>query len=237
MTSNLVKPVKKIVILEDSPGCTFVYGDIFNNIYRTTFYDSFNKWSEFVKNGEFEKDLPDILIIDLMLTDGPFKNNLHHQLWLKIVEKGIPFIIISSCDHLDSIRFFLQNGAADYIVKPFKKNEILAKVEKALSQQEIGQAPFKTNLLLALDEEHFGDLTKKEFCILDLFLTSPGNVVTKTQLMDKIWGMINVNPKTVEIHISHLRKKLLSKGIRVLYLGKNQWQLIYADSNFSFSKV
>ncbi len=111
-----------IWVLEDDPGCIFVYGKILKN-YSTCVFSSI---SEFAQNLAKQKQ-PQLLIADLKLGDGSFLDYLSSTQKLTF-----PFLVVSSIDNPDTTRTCLQGGALDYVLKPFQQNELIAKIEKAL---------------------------------------------------------------------------------------------------------
>ena len=107
-----------------------------------------------------------------------------------------PFLVISSVQDLDAIRFCFDNGVTDYLVKPVVKNEVLIKVENALVGR--GNAILGMERReLSLDGVKIDNLTSKQIQVLSLFLNSPSRVVNRTDILDKVWGNTTVHPKTI----------------------------------------
>ncbi|KGX87527.1 response regulator transcription factor [Pontibacillus litoralis] len=118
----------------------------------------------------------------------------------------------------------LRSGADDYIVKPFSPKELLARIEAVLRRSKGFKRDF-TNVL-QFEEIHLNIerhivkvkekevvLTRKEFHLLQLFMSNPGHVYTREQLLDKIWGLdTNGTIRTVDTHIKTLRIKLQLAG-------------------------
>ena len=115
----------------------------------------------------------------------------------------------------------LDNGADDYLTKPFNSKELLARI-RALTRRK---SEFLPNLLttgnLSLNRETFelsvGDnsirLGNKEFQMIELLMNSPGRLISTEQFMEKIWGYeTEAEINVVWVYISYLRKKLATLG-------------------------
>ena len=117
---------KKIWIIEDMEDLQPIYNHIFDGEdFKLSFYTSFD---EFKTAYTAEKNLPDLIIADIMLEDGHFFKLLNES----DMTLNTPYLVISSSDDLETIRSAYQVGAIDYLLKPFNQNEIRAKVERHL---------------------------------------------------------------------------------------------------------
>ena len=111
----------------------------------------------------------------------------------------------------------LNTGADDYLVKPFAFEELLARI-KALTRRprealptilETGDLTLDTNSYKITRSEKEISLSKKEFSLLSYLLRNKGKVVTKGQIISKVWDFdADVLPNTVEVYIGYLRSKI-----------------------------
>ncbi|CEN25571.1 response regulator transcription factor [Paraclostridium sordellii] len=179
---------------------------------------------EVLNNGEdalydIERSIYDIIILDIMLPD------LSGIEILRIIRnKGIktPVIILTAKEELDDKVGAFSIGANDYVTKPFYMEELVARVYAVLrttgsiSNENILEfKDLKMNLdsrTVCIGNQEI-ELYKKQFDILEYFLMNKKQVLLKEQIYDRLWGIdCDIPIEIVEVHISGLRKKLLSSG-------------------------
>lgn len=162
-----------------------------------------------------ETDIYDIIILDRML---PGKNGITVLKELRGQGLKTPVLILTAKDSIDDRVEGLDAGADDYLVKPFATEELLARI-RALGRRQNSQLHGEQLKVgsLVLDplrcEISTGGkktkLTPKECQLLELFMRNNGQVITKEQILDRIWGFnTDVEINSVEIYIYYLRKKL-----------------------------
>ena len=215
-----------IWILEDDKGCQFVYEQILKNDFQMTYFENIKKFRElFDRHCETPSEQAPVLIIaDLMLNDGNFLSFLTTEFHGKLGGSNIPFIIVSSDDDIESLRLCFKEGANDYMTKPFKKNELLVKVETILRERKsIGRA---VRPQLSIDGTVITGLTTKQQKLLGLFLDNNERVVDRDIILDKVWGNTAVHPKTIDVHLYNLRRKLHPFGYMIKSLGSGRWTLM-----------
>ena len=165
-----------------------------------------------------DREAYSLVIMDLMLP-GMAGEALLSRLREK---QNIPVMVVSAKDSLDSKVELLTAGADDYLTKPFQIPELVARVGVQL-RRSAGDAPESTRKLkyngLTLDREAFAtsvqgkevELTRQEFKIMELLLSHPARVFSKQELYDYAWDDLYIGEdKTVNVHISNIRKKLKS---------------------------
>lgn len=157
----------------------------------------------------------DLAIIDRML---PGMDGLSLVKALRATTSRIPVIFLSALSDVDDKVEGLLAGGDDYMVKPFHFSELLARIT-ALARRP-HETTAKTELkvqdltldLLTRSADRAGvtiDLQQREFALLQMLMENPGRVVTRTMILEKIWGF-NFDPGTsvVDTHISKLRQKI-----------------------------
>ena len=215
----LLTQAKQIWILEDDPGCRFVYQEILGPLYEVVFFDAlkdFQKRLEKFKLHHFN----DILIIaDLTLKDGHFMSLLKDTGWLN----NKAFIVVSSDEEMDSIRTAFRGGALDYLTKPFKKSELVVKIENIFQQIE---KRLEREQEVYLDGHMISNLTGKQVALLKLFLENDIREVERQDILQNVWGDMTVHPKTVDVHLYNLRRKIHPYGYLIRSEGGGRWRLL-----------
>lgn len=172
---------------------------------------------------KLDEILPDLCLVDLMLPDES-GNDIVRKLRLRPDTKRIPVIMVTAkTTELDMIRG-LEDGADDYIKKPFSVMELITRVKALLRR-----AKPKEEKLLVLDELKLNnekhevyvagapvELTFKEYELLSYLMMNQGVVLTRDAIMDHIWGYsASVESRTLDMHIKTLRQKLKEYGGRI----------------------
>lgn len=157
---------------------------------------------------------PDLILLDLML---PGLNG--EEILPKL--DGIPVIIVSAKIDVDNKVRLLLDGAVDYVTKPFDTKELLARIAVQFRKSSAGGAHILTFEAITLNTDtHMVTidtneikLTRTEFAILKLLMRNPGQVITKSLLLERISeDTPDCTDSSLKIHISNLRKKLREAG-------------------------
>ena len=163
-------------------------------------------------NGEF-----DLLILDLGL---PGKDGLQVLEELRGQGGRLPIIILTARDDIKDKVAGLEGGADDYVTKPFSFEELLARVRlrlrnAALSpvQEQMILRAGNVELNLRTHKVKVGDRTielpAREFTLAETFLRHPGQVMSREQLLDRVWGYdYDPGSNIVDVYVGYLRKKL-----------------------------
>ncbi|MFQ5670625.1 MAG: response regulator transcription factor [Acidobacteriota bacterium] len=164
--------------------------------------------------------LPDLLIVDLNL---PGMDGLDFISRCRAQGVTAPVLILSARRSVDERVKGLEQGGDDYLTKPFSLAELLARIRALLrrggqsagSPQELCVGDLKLDLLRreAWRGTCLLPLTAKEFALLDYLCRNAGRVVTRTMILDHVWGM-RIDPATnvVDVHIHRLRAKVEGNG-------------------------
>ena len=168
------------------------------------------------------KDI-DLLILDIMM---PGLNGW--EVCRKIREtSNVPVIMLTARSEEFDILTGYENGADDYVTKPFSPGVLVKRVEALLRRASAGSASQNEKEISELvfnDEAHEVrlegkeiDLTLKEYKILKKFLESPGRVFSREQLLKEVWGLdYDGDIRTVDSHVARLRTKLGNWGTQHL---------------------
>jgi len=166
---------------------------------------------------EFDRGGADIVLLDLMLP-GLSGTEVCRQLRSR---SAVPIIMLTAKDsEIDKV-VGLELGADDYVTKPYSARELLARIRAVLRRRgENGEAPTEPVLeagpvrmdverhVVAVDGEAVA-LPLKEFDLLELLLRNAGRVLTRMQLIDRVWGSDYVgDTKTLDVHVKRLRAKI-----------------------------
>ncbi len=156
----------------------------------------------------------DVILLDVVL---PKKNGFQVASELRREGRNTPILMLTSRDAVEDVVRGLDVGADDYLAKPFRFDELLARI-RALSRR--GGAE-RLDVLrygpISLDRLHHQaragepllDLTPKEFQLLEYFLLHPEEVVRRTVLLEKVWDMhFDPESNVVDVHVGNLRRKI-----------------------------
>ncbi len=162
----------------------------------------------------------DILIVDLGLPDV---DGINLILRLRQIGVRAPVLILSARRSVDDRVRGLEQGGDDYLTKPFALAELLARLRNLLKRNSppAGESTRIRVMDLELDllrrEATRGgnplQLTQQEFVLLEYLCRNAGRVVTRSMILDKVWGMrIQPDTNVVDVHIYRLRSKVDGKG-------------------------
>lgn len=161
----------------------------------------------------------DLLLVDWMLPDGSGADTLP---WVRQnLGWDIPVIVVTAREDEETVCVALKAGADDYIVKPLKPKELMARLAAVARRVNPGGLPvlrlgaFEVDVSrhkLSIDGEPV-TLTQKEFDLSTYLFQNPGKLLSRDHLLNKIWGIhADVDTRTVDTHVSRLRKKLKLDG-------------------------
>jgi DNA-binding response OmpR family regulator len=171
-------------------------------------------------DGESGLDMAETGIYDLIILDRMLPGKEGIQVLKELRVKGVhtPVLMLTAKDTVENRVEGLDAGADDYLVKPFATKELLARV-RALSRRppehiqndklQVGSLILDILHCEATNRGETIRLTFKESQLLELFIRKKGQVITKDQILDKVWGLDTaVEMNNIEIYIHYLRKKL-----------------------------
>jgi len=161
---------------------------------------------------------PDLAILDWML---PGLSGLEICRRLRATGNSLPVILLTAKDEISDRVAGLDGGADDYVVKPFSIEELLARIRVHLRKKPENNADFlqfeDLSLNLRTREVYRGqraiELTVKEFDLLEYLLSHPRQVLTREQILERVWGYDFLGDSNIiEVYIRYLRLKIEGTG-------------------------
>ena len=165
---------------------------------------------------EFERTGADIVLLDLMLPEMSGSEVCRQMR----ATSNVPIIMVTARDsEIDKV-VGLEIGADDYVTKPYSPRELVARIRAVLrrhtEQPELVQATLEAGPVRMDVDRHVVSvdggqvaLPLKEFELLEMFLRNAGRVLTRGQLIDRVWGADYVgDTKTLDVHVKRLRSKI-----------------------------
>lgn len=202
----------RILFAEDEPKLSQIVQEELTRLgyYTDIAYDGL------VAEKLFQQHNYSLVLLDVNL---PYKNGLALCKEFREAKKGIPIIMLTALGELRDKMDAFDLGADDYIVKPFHFNELFARIKVFLKRSEAGSEHSESMSLSDL-EINFIDktvirannsinLTSKEFALLALLMKANGKVISKQEILEKVWGLsFDTGTNTIEVYISFLRNKV-----------------------------
>ncbi len=202
----------RVLIVEDEDS----FSDALSFMLRREGYEVFIATDGNAALAEFDKHGPDLVLLDLMLP-GVSGTEVCRVIRGK---STVPIIMLTAKDgEVDKV-VGLELGADDYVTKPFSSRELLARVRAVLrrngEQDELLPPTIEAGSVRIDIERHVvsvrGEhvtMPLKEFDLLEFLVRNSGRVLTRNQLIDRVWGADYVgDTKTLDVHIKRLRAKI-----------------------------
>lgn len=177
----------------------------------------------------------DLIILDLMLPDFSGENLLFY---VRQEPASSPVLILTARGAIEDKLSLFRQGCDDYLTKPYLFEELLARVKALLRRSTRLQTEVLSYEAVVLDphslilknEKWQTQLTPKEASILKLFFSSPSKVISRKEILEKVWGLREEpNTNFIGVHLFNLRKKLAEVQI-------DSWLQTIRHSGFLFSK-
>jgi DNA-binding response OmpR family regulator len=161
----------------------------------------------------------DALLLDLSLPDMDGINILK-DIYKNPLYNHISILIISGREEEIDIVIGFEFGADDYIIKPFRKRELVARIKANISKKKFnsnydsetikfGENEFDYSSKQLIRNGEFIKLTAKEFYLLSLFLANPNIIFTRDEILNKVWYFNStIDTRTIDVHIRMLREKI-----------------------------
>jgi two-component system response regulator QseB len=202
--------VNRILIAEDEPRLAlFLEKGLRSNGFVTTVAEDGGKASLMARSEEF-----DLLVLDLGL---PGKDGTEVLRELRSSGQRMPVIILTAREDVSDKVRGLEGGADDYVTKPFRFEELLARVRVRLRDERTVERTVLRAGAVVLDLRtrrastagRTVDLTAREYTMLEVLIRHAGQVLSREQLLSHVWGYdYDPGSNVVDVYIGYLRKKL-----------------------------
>ena len=204
--------MSQVLIAEDNAGiAAFVAKGLRSAGYAPVVVGTAHEAWEHAQTGEF-----DLLILDIGLPDADGFSVLRR---LREARNSMPVIVLTARSSVTDTVAALEGGADDYMPKPFRFEELLARVRLRLRAEGAGGAEatvlmvgdvsldLRTRRARVAGKEV--DLSAREFALAEMFLRNPDQVLSREQLLSRVWGMdFDPGSNVVDVYVRYLRKKL-----------------------------
>jgi two-component system, OmpR family, copper resistance phosphate regulon response regulator CusR len=207
--------VKRILIAEDEARiASFVEKGLRANGFTPTTVGDGQTALDHALSGEF-----DLLVLDLGL---PVLDGFTVLRRLRSARSPIPVVILTARDSVSDTVAALEGGADDYVPKPFRFEELLARVRLRLREDRAPEATVLTCGDVSLDLRtrtvavggRTSELSAREFALAEMFLRNPGQVLSREQILSSVWGFdFDPGSNVVDVYVRYLRKKLGAERI------------------------
>ena len=172
---------------------------------------------------KLDEVIPDLCLVDVMLPDES-GNEIVKKLRANFMTKKLPIIMVTAkTSELDLVKG-IEDGADDYIKKPFSVMELISRVKALIRRTEVQEIKELTLDGISINNEkhevkvdgQIVELTFKEYELLSLFIINKGIVLSRDTIMDKVWGTdYEGESRTIDMHVKTLRHKLGDYGTRI----------------------
>jgi len=200
----------RILIAEDEPHIVrFLVKGLQAEGYATTAAEDGDEALRLARSGAF-----DLMLLDLGL---PRRDGLRVLGEMRRTRVSMPVIVVTARGSSEDIVTGLDSGADDYLSKPFRLAELLARVRARLRPAPAQEAAVLRNGDLVLDlltrqarvASRTVDLSAREFALAEVFLRHPGQVLSREQLLSHVWGYdYDPGSNVVEVYVRYLRSKI-----------------------------
>ena len=172
---------------------------------------------------KLDEVIPDLCLVDVMLPDES-GNDIVKKLRANFMTKKLPVIMVTAkTSEIDLVKG-IEDGADDYIKKPFSVMELISRVKALIRRTEVQEIKELTLDGITINNEkhevrvdgEIVELTFKEYELLSLFIINKGIVLSRDTIMDKVWGTdYEGESRTIDMHVKTLRQKLADYGARI----------------------
>jgi DNA-binding response OmpR family regulator len=212
--------MNKIILIEDETSVvSFIKKGLQENGYEVSVAFDGKTGVQLVQSNDF-----DLVILDIML---PEMNGLDVCKEIRKTNKHVPILFLTALGTSENIVLGLESGGDDYLVKPFKFIELVARIKSLLRRSsnnipEIAEPEIDNEHVFQFSDLVLNDYTKKvtrageeisltstEYKLLLYFLNNPEKVISRAEILDAVWGVnYELGTNVVDVYVNYLRKKL-----------------------------
>jgi len=212
-------PKKKILLVEDDAHvCSFINKGLSEEHFEVSVAMDGNIGLQMAQASSFS-----LIILDIML---PSIGGLDLCRMIRAHDNEVPILLLSALGSTENVVIGLDTGADDYLIKPFKFIELMARIRALLRRKHSAkpEVPHEKSI-------HFGDLslndytkevtrnghelslTSTEYRLLHLLMNHPRRVLSRVEILDEVWGVnFDMSTNVVDVYVNYLRKKLEKSG-------------------------
>ncbi len=210
--------MSRVLIAEDEPRiAAFVEKGLRANGFATAVVGDGLSALDRARSGDF-----DLVVLDIGL---PVLDGFAVLRALRAERCAVPVVVLTARDSVQDTVAGLEGGADDYMAKPFRFEELLARVRLRLAGSRQGEVTVLTAGDLSLDlrtrrasvGSRVVDLSAREFALAETFLRHPGQVLAREQLLSSVWGYdFDPGSNVVDVYVRYLRRKLGAERIETV---------------------
>jgi DNA-binding response OmpR family regulator len=206
----------KLLLIEDEPSVvSFIRRYLTEAGYDVSVALDGNEGLQMATDHAFQ-----LIILDVML---PGMNGIAVCRQLRKQQHTTPILMLTALGSTENVVAGLDSGADDYLVKPFKQAELLARIRSLLRRQPETSTPSSSILKIADLELDLNtksasrgnetiSLTATEYRLLEYMMRNPRRVLSRMEILENVWGIdFNMNTKVVDVYVNYLRKKVNRK--------------------------
>lgn len=209
----------KILLVEDDPRvCSLVNKGLVENGFEVTVAMNGQQGIKMSHQARY-----DLVILDIMLPDI---NGLEVCRELRKQDQHIPILFLTALGSAENVVLGLETGADDYLTKPFKFIELLARIRSLLRRTDNRETISKSSHQYIFEDLVLDDHTKKvtrsdvpisltstEYRLLLMLMKHPNKVLSRIDILDEVWGItFDLGTNVVDVYVNYLRKKMERNG-------------------------
>lgn len=210
----------KLLLIEDEPSVvSFIRRYLTEAGYDVSVALDGNEGLQMATDHAFQ-----LIILDVML---PGMNGIAVCRQLRKQQNATPILMLTALGSTENVVAGLDSGADDYLIKPFKQAELLARIRSLLRRKpevtalssilKIADLELDLNTKSASRGSETISLTATEYRLLEYMMRNPRRVLSRMEILENVWGVdFNMNTKVVDVYVNYLRKKVNRKGLSTL---------------------